>query len=614
MTSLPRRSRRPGRWLTVLLCLGWCGCGNRAPSSPVDRPPPQRLASEVPSTEGEHTTPPAGMPTATGVTPSFAIIGAEAGLDFQRFDDITGQRRILETTGGGAALLDFDRDGWLDLFFTNGCRLPLRPDDRDTPSELFRHRPRLSFTRSTTAAGLTQYGYAQGCAVGDFDADGFDDLYVTAYGENRLWHNNGDGTFTDVTDVTGTAVPRWSTSAAFADVNGDGVLDLYVVNYLDESDRHPRLCPNPASPDGYEGCSPALFSGVDDVLFLGDGAGGFVDVSSASGISGHPGKGLGVVISDLDGDGTPEISVANDGEANFLFVRRGETAAAGAPPLLQFEERALLCGVALNERGFAQASMGIAAGDYDANGTIDLFLTHFFADTNTLYINDGGLSFRDGTRGSGLGETSRQLLGFGTLFVDYDNDRWLDLFVANGHVDDRTWMSPPQPYAMPPQLYRNNRNGTFTEVSSESGDYFRQRWLGRGVAGGDLDRDGKLDLAVSHQLAPSLVLHNETVTRSNSLTVQLVGTVSNRNGYGVKVELVGASPPLVRELSGGTSYQSAPAPELHVGLGEAEAATLRITWPSGTIDVQENLAAGTWIAVEGGPVLRSPLTASSTPP
>jgi hypothetical protein len=512
-------------------------------------------------------------------------------------------------------MLDFDRDGWLDLFFTNGCRLPRQPDDRDSPSELFRHRGRLRFTRWAATAGIAQYGYAQGCAVGDFDADGFDDLYVTAYGENRLWRNNGDGTFTDVTAATGTDVPRWSTSAAFADVNGDGVLDLYVVNYLEESDTHPRLCPNPASPDGYEGCPPALFPGVDDVLFLGDGAGGFVDVSAAAGISGHPGKGLGVVIADLDGDAVPEIYVANDGEANFLFVRRRQTApASDSPPPLQFEERALLSGVALNERGFAQASMGIAAGDYDANGSTDLFLTHFFADTNTLYVNDGGLTFHEGTRGSGLGETSRQLLGFGTVFLDYDNDRWLDLFVSNGHVDDRTWMSPPQPYAMPPQLYRNNRDGTFTEVSAESGDYFRGRWLGRGVACGDLDRDGRLDLAVSHQLAPSLVLRNETLTRHGGLTVQLVGTASQRNGYGVKVELAGAAPPVVRELAGGTSYQSAPALEVHLGLGAAESVALRIVWPAGTVDAHKNLTAGSWIAVEGGPLLRSALTAPSPPP
>ena len=539
-----------------------------------------------------------------GTLPRFSMIGVDSGLDFQRFDDISGRRRIFETNGGGIALIDYDRDGWVDLFLTNGCQAPFIPNDRRTPSALFRNLGQLSFSDSTQPATLSQYGYATGCAVGDYDSDGFDDLYVTAFGRNTMWFNNGDGTFEDRTIASGTSAPAWSSSAAFSDLNFDGVLDLYVVNYLDESDTDPRLCPNPASPDGFAGCSPSLFEGVSDVLLMGDGQGGFDDASVSAGLEHLPGKGLGVVISDLDFDGDQEIYVANDGEANFLFVQQHNASADGVERDRHWRELALASGLALNERGHAQASMGIAAGDLDANGTIDLFLTHFYGDTNTLYFNSGELNFHEVTRGSGLGASSRQSLGFGTAFLDFDNDGWLDLFVANGHVDDRTWMAGGEPYHMTPQMYRNERNHTFLDVSSQSGEYFRRTWIGRGVACGDLDRDGRIDLAVSHQLARSLVLHNETDTSQSSISLRLVGVTSNRNGYAARVELVDHEPLIVRELSGGGSFQSAHANEIYLGIGDQKSVTIRIVWPSGTIDTHENISPGDWTAIEGGRTLR----------
>lgn len=565
-------------------------------------------------------------PPPPGRSFSFQTIAAESGLDFERYDDIRGQHRILEANGGGVGLFDFDRDGRLDVFLTNGCRLPLNPDDRETPCQLFRNRGAMRFERVTDASLVRQFGYTHGCAVGDVDADGFDDLYVTAYGRNALWRNNGDGTFTDITDATGTQVPQWSSSAAFADVDGDGDLDLYVTNYLDESDESPKLCPNAASPDGYEQCSPAVFDGVDDALFLSDGQGGFVDATATAGLAGLKGKGLGVVIGDLDGDGPPEIYVANDGQANFLLVARGDESREtrderrsgiaqsldSEPSTLVYDDRAFAANVALNELGYAQASMGIAAGDYDANGTTDLFLTNFYGDTSTLYANRGRLLFEDATRASRIGAASRRTLGWGTTFVDLDSDGWLDLLVTNGHVDDRTWMpNGGEPYQMRPKVYRNRRDGTFADVSDSCGEYFASEWLGRGLAVGDLDRDGQLDAAVAHQLAPSIVLRNETSTAGHSLVLQLVGIESNRNGYCARVEVLNAATKIDRTLLGGGSFQSASAPEVHVGLGDLATATVRIHWPSGTIDTHDDLAAGHWIAVEGRGVIARPRESQS---
>jgi len=540
------------------------------------------------------------------------MIGRESGLAFERNDDIRGLRRILEANGGGVALFDFDRDGRLDVFLTNGCRLPLKLDDRRSPSELFRNLGGMQFQAVAGLAALAQFGYATGCAVGDYDADGFDDLYVAALGPDTLWRNQGDGTFADVTAPAGTHAPQWGSSAAFADINGDGHLDLYVVNYLAESDESPKLCPNPGSPDGYMQCPPAMFDGADDVLFLSDGAGHFVDATDSAGIAGLRGKGLGVVISDFDGDGRPEIFVANDGEANFLFVPLSADRASsdpGSPPKLKFRDQALSSGVGLNESGYAQANMGIAAGDYDANGTLDLFITTFFGDTNTLYSNRGGLVFEDVTRNAKLAATTRNKLGFGTAFLDADNDGWLDLIVANGHVDDRTWMAHGEPYRMRPQIYRNAGDGTFADVSDWSGDYFRREWLGRGVATGDLDRDGKIDAVVSHQLAPSVGLKNETPTDHAALVLCLVGVASNRNGYGTRVTVLDEETPeagtsAVRELIGGGSFQSASAPEIHIGLGTIRRAAIRIRWPSGKVETHADLVPGVWTAVEGGGLRR----------
>lgn len=603
-------------WLGIMLAISGIGCGEQP------RPMPPILAKKASTPEKSTPGPPLKQVLSTrdrpsGTIPRFRMHGTESGFDFERQDDIRGQHRILEANGGGIAVFDFDRDGLLDVLMTNGCRLPLKEQDRSTPSQLFQNRGDFRFAHVTNPSRLMQYGYSTGCAVGDVDGDGFDDLYIAALGPDAYWHNNGDGTFSDLTAQSGISCPQWGSSAAFADLNGDGHLDLYVVNYLQESDEHPKLCPNPASPDKLEQCPPAMFEGAADVLYLSDGAGRFVDCTTEAGLQNSLGKGLGVVVCDFNRDGQQEIYVANDGEANFLFVREpavndktsgnkatsrasGGSETARSFPAVKYTERALDSGCALSESGYAQAGMGVTVGDYDSNGTQDIFLTHFFNDTSTLYANRGDLSFEDATRSTILGPASRTKLGFGTVFCDFDNDGWLDLIVANGHIDDRTWMKQGEPYRMQAQLFRNDRHANFVETSAWGGPYFSKSWLGRGLAVGDLNRDGKMDAVVSHQLAPSTILENETATEGGSLVLHLVGTRSNRNGYHARIEVVGQTSTVMRELTGGGSFQAGSAPEIHIGTDNTTPTTIRISWPSGTVETYPNLTSGHWLVLEGG--------------
>ena len=508
-----------------------------------------------------------------GPIPKFRIMGAESGLDFSRFDDISGKKRILEVNGGGVGIIDVNLDGWDDIVFPNGCQLPLSRNDQTHPTAVFQNRHGTSFRRISKQCGIELFGFNHGCAVGDYNNDGFDDLYITAFGRNSFWLNNGDGTFQEIADSTGTQVPLWSSSAAFADLNGDGFLDLYVVNYLIESDSDPRLCPSQRSPTGFEGCSPAIFEGAPDVVFFGDGSGGFENVTETCGVSRFKGKGLGVVVCDLNDDSTPEIYVANDGQANFLFVA-DETVGE-----IQFSERAVSAGLALSESGYAQASMGVAVNDYDGDGRQDIFLTHFFGDTNTLYRNLGELNFKEETRSSRLGRSSRQTLGFGTVMKDFNNDGWPDLFVANGHVDDRSWKDQNEPWKMKPQIYANNGTGRFLELQKNSGNYFASQRLGRGVAVSDLNRDGRMDLVVAHQIDPSAALINETALTELLTEVNLVGTQSNRNAIGAKVELQFASREIQQILAGGGSFQSASSKTFYLPLTNCK--SVKVQWPSG---------------------------------
>ncbi len=588
--------------LGCLLCL--VGCENAEESVPPKKSNPVSPMPPAPGTAVNASSKPEakGRQRPAGFIPSFSDVTEAAGISFERYDDMRGQHRILEVNGGGVAFFDYDADGRLDVFFANGCRLPLKKDRGNFTSRLYRNEGNGQFQDVTASAGLVWTAYCQGVAVGDDNGDGFDDLYINCQGGNAFWRNNGDGTFTNVIKETGTDVARWGSSAAFADLNQDGNLDLYIVDYIQASDDPPKLCPDAESPDGYSQCPPTMFPAADDVVFLSDGQGGFRNATEELGITGVDGKGLGIAVFDFNRDGRPDVYVANDGMPNFLYVNRGESAQP------RFENQAGFLGASVNRDGKAEASMGVACGDYDADGWQDLLLTHFYAETNTLYHNLEGQAFLDETVASGLGPSSRLTLGFGTEFFDPDNNGRLDLVIANGHIDDLRHKAGHPPYAMRPQLYRNE-GGRFVDVSPWAGDYFQASWIGRGLAVGDWDNDGDLDAAISHQKGPSVLLRNDSARLPPSLLLKLVGgTRSNRSAVHAVVETAGLDLPLLREVIGGGSFQSHSDRRVHLGLGEKTILPkLKITWPSGQVDEWPDVEPGSYIVVEG----REPLPAAN---
>jgi len=541
---------------------------------------------------------PASVTASAGRSFAFRNASTDWNLRFMRYDDIGDKHLIQEGPGGGVAAFDYDLDGQLDLFFTQGSRLPRKHVTQGFTNELFRNTGTLQ--QVTAPSGMTSWGFHTGCTVGDVDDDGFPDIYVTAYGRSELWHNNGDGTFLQTGESSHAIVDTWATSAALADLNGDGLLDLYVVGYLQADDDPPKVCREPRSPSGSVQCSPTLFPALDDVLFINDGQGGFVDVTIAAGIVGLDGKGLGVVACDLNGDGFMDVFVANDSTPSFLYIRSDPEIRESETLPVHFEERGMEFGVAINGEGKATSAMGIAHGDYDRDGWIDLFVTNFYLEANTLFRNVDGRGFVDMSAYSRLGAPSRSTLAFGTEFIDVDHDGWLDLIVATGHIEDRSWLGQ-EPYKMRPHLFRNDQNGRFTDVAASAGAYFTSEWIGRGLAIGDIDRDGDLDVVVSQQADPSVLLLNETPAPGTSVVIKPVGRGrSPRSGIGTRVVAKGVSPVLLRDVAGGGSFQSASALELHFGLKDLpEFEQLECTWPDGQVESWSHVKSGYYVAVQG---------------
>lgn len=582
----------------VLLTAGCSQATNQSSGSPAPAAP-QGEAISPSSSAGPSEVISSAMDAAVSTTPiesshvRFTEIANQLGIHFTRYNDFRGQHRILEANGGGCGILDFDGDGWPDLLLIDGCRYPEQDDQAAHHDRLYRSIGGQEFQDVTNTCGLQSHGYHTGCASGDLNNDGFADLVITAVDGVYVIFNNGDGTLSHQADALPPLDARWSTSVACADLNGDGQLDLYIVNYVADDPANPRLCPAKGSPDGFLQCSPTQFAAQDDWLLIGDDRGHWLDVTAEAGITGIDGKGLGVLITDLTGDGLLDIYVANDGTPNFLYVRQPGTAISDdGIPLPRFEEQAMTYGCAVNAAGQAESSMGITAGDYDRDRDTDLHLTNFFAEPNVLYRNLQNTGFEDTTIESRLAAASRRTMGWGTVFFDADNDGWLDLFVANGHVDDYTWAGAGEPYAIPPQFFLNLRNGTFADVSSQCGDGFRIPGMGRGVVAGDLNQDGLIDVVVNDTTGPSPVWQNETKVAHHWLGLRLVGSgASNRSAIGSRIEISDRDGVQMRTLDGGGSFQSAGPPELHFGFGAAnEVSHLTVRWPSGAISEFHDIA------------------------
>jgi hypothetical protein len=522
----------------------------------------------------------------------FTDITQSSKVDFTHESSATSNKYLVETMGGGVALLDYDNDGRLDIFFTNGARIddPMpdgkAPDKSDPKfwNRLYHQNADGTFTDVTERAGLTgmpQNLYGMGVAVGDYDNDGFEDIYVTGYGGNTLYHNNGNGTFTDVTQKAGVGAGGWSASAGFFDYDNDGKLDLFVTRYVDWTFKTNRYC-GEKRPGFRAYCHPDNYDGVTNILYHNNGDGTFTDVSAKAGIANPNGKGLGVAFADYDGDGFTDIFVANDSVQCFLYHNNGNGT---------FTEVGLLAGVGYNEDGTTFAGMGVDFTDYDNDGLPDILVTDLSNERYILFRNNGDGSFRDVTNASGVGGATLAFSGWSTRFFDYDNDGWKDLFVAQGHVMDTIEKTSANlKYRQPPLLLRNE-SGHFKRVIL--GEVFKTEWAGRGAAFGDIDNDGDIDVVVSNVGQKAYVLRNDGGNRKNWIGIETMGKKSNRDGIGCRVKVVSASG-LTQYFTVNTTvgYLSASDKRVIAGLADDSIAKLvEIRWPSGIVQKFENVKA-----------------------
>lgn len=517
------------------------------------------------------------------VPPHFRNVASDpaVNLHFMRFSDaVPGRYFLPEVMGGGVAWVDIDCDGMLDLYAINGRPLwDTQSTSQSYTDRMYRNTPR-GFIDITFVSGTSDSYYGQGCAVGDFNSDGFHDLYITNYGRNTLLCANGDGTFRDVTIQAEVGCEAWSSSAVWLDANLDGFADLYTVNYVNATRENHKSC-DYVGIEGY--CGPAAWDAVDDILYLNSGDGHFVTAKSiADNIVAANGKGLAVVAADFDGDAVAEIYVANDMTPNFLlkFVRHNDSFNS---PL--YREVAATSGCAVSFDGRNEASMGVACSDFDGDGLVDIFLTHFYESKNTLYRNLGSLLFEDASRQSRIAATSFDKLGFGAVAFDANLDGSDDIFIANGHV-----LGPNlEPNEMSPQLLLNDGKGTFSDVSSAIGGYFADRYLGRGVAGGDFDNDGRLDIAVSHLDVPLALLHNETPLENHFIGLKLLAR-DRCHPAGGRVVITSAGSSRVIPVVAGGSYLSSNDPRLLIGLGSnAGPVDVEVQWSPNHSTLYENL-------------------------
>lgn len=532
------------------------------------------------------------LPGAEAPTPAieFRDITRAAGLRYVHNTGGFGKKYLPETLGPGVAFLDYNNDGWQDIFLTNGMDWPGHRRRTSTP-RLYRNNRDGTFRDVTRAAGLAVEIYGLGVAAADYDNDGDDDLFLANLGQDRLFRNDGDGTFTDVTRAAGLAGPEeFSSSTAWADFDGDGHLDLFVATYVQWSPEKDIFCTMDGANKSY--CTPESYKGSSARLWRNRGDGTFEDATRKAGLYDPTSKGLGVAVFDYNSDGRPDLFLANDTEPDKLYHNKGDGT---------FTEKGILAGVAFSENGVARAGMGVDAADYDRSGHPSLLITNFSNEMLALYHNEGTGLFIDDAPRSELGRASLLTLGFGCFFFDYDLDGWLDILVANGHIEPEIeHVQTRVKYAQSPHLFRNLGGGKFEEVTSSLGGAFAAARVARGAAYADIDNDGDLDVLLTTSGGPAVLFRSQG-GRNQSLRIRLVGRESNRNGVGARVKLTTPAGSQTQTLRTGASYLSQSELVLTFGLGQdAKADQLEVRWPSGRVDQASNLAAGQTVTIEEG--------------
>jgi len=529
--------------------------------------------------------------TAAAQAIHFSDVTAQAGIHFTHNNGAFGKKWLPETMGPGCAFIDYDNDGYPDIVLVNGEDFPGHPKGGATTLKLYHNNRNGTFTDVTAKAGLAVLMYGFGVTVGDYDNDGFDDLFISALGQSHLFHNNGNGTFSDVTKTAGLWGPNeFSTSAAWVDYDRDGRLDLVVANYVQWSEQGDLYCTIDGSHKSY--CTPESYKGTSVRLWHNLGAGRFEDATQKAGLSDPTSKSLGIAILDANNDGWPDILIANDTQPNKLYLNKKNGT---------FEERGVAAGIGFSEDGVARAGMGTDAADYDRSGFASLIISNFANQMVSLYHNEGNGLFVDEAPQSEIGRDTLVTLGFGCFFFDYDNDGWLDIFVADGHIENEIERVQKRvSYAEPPHLFRNLGGGKFTEVTSQMGKAFGTPKVARSAAYADIDNTGFLDILLTTNAGPAYLFHNEGGA-NHSLRIKLVGTKSNRDGIGAVVRVNSGSDKQWKMLRSGSGYLSASELVLTFGLGTAmKADEVEIQWPSGQVDRLSAVNAGQTVTVQEG--------------
>jgi len=525
---------------------------------------------------------------------TFDNVAKAVGLTFTHVNGASADKYLVETMGSGAAFLDYDNDGWIDLFVVDGGSIaPPKPEAKaGAKHRLFHNDGKGNFADVTATSGIVHREYGMGACTGDVDGDGRTDLYVTNYGPNALYRNAGNGAFTDITRTARVGLDGWSTSCAFLDVDRDGDLDLFIANYLDAPPSKNPFCGDPQRRIRVY-CHPLNYTGLPSVLYRNDGKGIFTDVSAEAGISKYVGNGLGVAVGDYDDDGLPDVFVANDAVPNFLFHNDGKG---------RFSEVALAAGVSVGRDGKPRAGMGTEFADYNGDGRLDLVVTNHEFETHSLFRNDGKGSFSDASVEAGIASPTLPFVGFGVAFFDADNNGTLDMSIVNGHVIDNTAVfRPGSSHAQRRLLFQSTNGRRFAEVSRQAGPGFAPQTVGRTLITGDLDNDGDVDLVITNNGGPLDVLRNNTARDMHALEVRVVGVKSNRNGIGARVTITAQGRTQMREVKSGSSYLGQNDLRVHFGLGDAtRIERIDVRWTAGDVETIRDVAADQIVTVTEG--------------